>query len=154
MPGRPCEVGEPRNKVLVIRVTEAERRSFKRAGIDINWHVRSIARGILRDHASDAEFPRVSPSAMSRRGTIYFALAPKLKRVKIGFTSGRVEKRLVSIQVGCPEKIVIIGAVKGSMSREEELHRKFESHRVIGEWFEYADELKEYIDSVCGRVAA
>jgi hypothetical protein len=39
----------------------------------------------------------------------------------------------------------LIYAFPGYTAKEKEIHKKFEHLRVKGEWFEYTDEIKQYI---------
>ena len=54
---------------------------------------------------------------------------------KIGYTSDSINKRLKSIQTGCPYKPKVINKINGSMDQEKILHTLFKEHRTQGEWF-------------------
>lgn len=72
--------------------------------------------------------------------------------VKIG-KSYDPEKRLHGIQTGNPKKLTILKTIKeageeGGIYTEVGLHEKFSSYRVNGEWFEYSDEIKAFINDL------
>lgn len=83
-------------------------------------------------------------TAYSRRvtGFVYFVVIglPYITHVKIGFTAHDPEKRVRSLQTGCPLPMRILGYVFGDVNLERDLHRYLEGNRTVGEWFEY-DEL-------------
>ena len=54
---------------------------------------------------------------------------------KIGYTSDSINKRLKSIQTGCPYKLKVINKINGSMEQEKILHTLFKEYRTQGEWF-------------------
>lgn len=68
-------------------------------------------------------------------GWIYFVGAEE-GPIKIGFTTGAVSKRVGELQIGRPDCIREYGAIPGTLSDEQSLHRALESFRVRGEWFE------------------
>lgn len=80
-------------------------------------------------------------------GIVYFARAGQTGSIKIGFTDRDPSSRLVALQVGCPEKITIIGAVAGNRENERWAHQEFANLRGIGEWFEADDQLLRFIES-------
>lgn len=65
---------------------------------------------------------------------------------KIGITQN-LEARIASLQTGSPDTIEVIHTIKTSNMTmlENELHNKFESKRVRGEWFKLNDWDVEYI---------
>lgn len=65
---------------------------------------------------------------------IYFVQAEK-HGIKIGKTILAPERRIADMQVGCPIKLTLLGLVEGGKKREKELHKRFESCRLRGEWF-------------------
>ena len=81
-------------------------------------------------------------------GFVYFAVIgePYITHVKVGFTTSDPEKRVKSLQTGCPFPIKLLGYVFGSLEREHELHDVFASDRLSGEWFAYSERVAEIID--------
>ncbi len=59
-------------------------------------------------------------------------------RIKIGFTTN-VTQRFREI----PHEEVI-GTFRGSTADEKRLHKKFESHRIVREWFNDCPEIRDY----------
>lgn len=88
-------------------------------------------------------------TAFDRFGTefVYFARAGEY--VKIGF-SGWPEKRMKSIQTGCPLAITLQAKMPGTLKTELATKRRFSEYRVRrnGEWFRYEGELKVFIESL------
>ncbi len=54
---------------------------------------------------------------------------------KLGYTSGSVRKRMVSVQHGCPVKLTLFFEVPGDLSHEQALHAHLERHRLRAEWY-------------------
>ena len=50
------------------------------------------------------------------------------------------------MQTGNPEPMMLLGELPGGRADEADLHRRFRSFRVRGEWFRYSDELRAFID--------
>jgi len=73
--------------------------------------------------------------------TVYFLQVVPNGPIKIGSTTGDIEDRIVALQTGCPWKIKPLGFIEGEARHEFWLHRRFEKHRLEGEWFEPVDEL-------------
>lgn len=84
----------------------------------------------------------------SKDGIVYFVFAKELNRVKIGFTGFKtVENRLCGLQTSSPCKLELIGYINSNQDFEKELHNRFDKYRIIGEWFKYSKEIKEYIQN-------
>jgi Meiotically up-regulated gene 113 len=67
--------------------------------------------------------------------------------IKIG-TSTNVYARVSSGQTMNPRELVLIGSVPGDQRLEADLHRRFDSLRVRGEWFVATAELLAFIDGL------
>lgn len=67
-------------------------------------------------------------------GITYF-IGPDEGPIKIGFTIGPVEQRMLALQVGSPVRLSIIASVAGPPKLERAYHRRFAAHRLHGEWF-------------------
>jgi len=81
-------------------------------------------------------------------GYIYFLLAEKLDAVKIGFTRNTVEKRLKYGNTWSPYDFDVLKIIEGTMLDEVALHKRFHKDKIQREWFQYSDELKEFIDKL------
>jgi hypothetical protein len=77
--------------------------------------------------------------------SVYFAQAED--RIKIGW-SKQVSARLAGLQTGCPSSIKLLGTIPGGRSVERQLHERFASLRLSGEWFKAEPELLEHIAAV------
>lgn len=80
---------------------------------------------------------------------VYFIQGHLSKRVKIGSTNDP-HSRLKTLQTGSPEKLRLIGTIpccnsSEARSREQELHTTFKRVGVHGEWFDYDDEIIDYL---------
>lgn len=82
------------------------------------------------------------------KGTIYFIKSDETKEIKIGYTSGEVEKRLKSLQTGHPYKLQVLATMPGSRDDEKNLHERFASSRLSGEWFKPYPDLLVFIATV------
>lgn len=69
--------------------------------------------------------------------------------VKVGITNN-VDKRIKSLQTGCPTKITVF-AIKKKQSRklakqlESEIHTELRAFRVMGEWFLFNETVQKAI---------
>ena len=71
--------------------------------------------------------------------------------MKIG-TACNVERRLKNMQTGSPDILGLWGVIKfqdksEAKHKEKELHKKFSTHRVKGEWFKPVKEIMTFIDT-------
>lgn len=64
--------------------------------------------------------------------------------VKIG-VAGNVNTRMHDLQIGNPKKLCIIlyEKIKNAYKIEKLLHEKYKDKRMVGEWFDILDEVKE-----------
>lgn len=83
------------------------------------------------------------------RQSVYFMLVGDA--VKIGI-SRNVNRRINEFQVALSRPIDAVYVEKGRQFTETGLHKKFERHRLRGEWFSLSDEIKGYVDD-CFRDA-
>jgi len=80
----------------------------------------------------------------------YFVQAETGGPIKIGKAT-TIANRLSTLQTGCPEKLLCLGTISGDV--EKELHARFATHRLHGEWFAPAPVLLEYIEKHAMRDA-
>lgn len=78
-------------------------------------------------------------------GTIYFFGCETTQEIKIGITSGRVEKRMATVQTARGHKINLLATVPGTTEFERALHDRFSQHRLRGEWFRPHPDILAYI---------
>lgn len=68
--------------------------------------------------------------------------------VKIGFTASTAKSRLSQLQTGQSDRLALVAVMDGADSfLERNLHDKFASSRVGGEWFTETTELTKIIES-------
>ncbi len=84
-----------------------------------------------------------------KHSLIYFIQGEKTKLIKIGKANVSIESRLNRIQALSPDKLNFIGGTFEPEYLEVRLHRKFESYRMHGEWFQPNKDLIEFINSSC-----
>ena len=65
---------------------------------------------------------------------VYFIRNRASGLVKIGLTNN-LARRLTEIQMHGGAEVEALGYVQGSYALERELHHRWRSHRVLGEWF-------------------
>lgn len=108
------------------------------------------------EHCDDATKKHLERSGLLNGKTagpwIYFIRGTTNGLIKIGFTEGSVESRIKALQTGCPERLEIVGSVRGTRNLEIDLHKRFAAHRQTGEWFSPADELLRHISDATGVV--
>ena len=76
--------------------------------------------------------------------SVYFVRA-KNGPVKIGYTSGKPEKRMRDLRVAMFAELELVGFIEGDRALEKSLHRQFKEHKIRGEWFDFAGAVAEYI---------
>lgn len=72
------------------------------------------------------------------------------KFIKIGIASN-VRNRMGKMQMDCPYALKLLKLVPGAAAMEKELHARFSTDRVSGEWFRPSKELLALIDELPGR---
>ncbi|HEY6254511.1 MAG TPA: GIY-YIG nuclease family protein [Xanthobacteraceae bacterium] len=60
--------------------------------------------------------------------------------VKIGVTDD-VEKRLIGMQTGNHQRLVVLRLFEGGAAEERLLHERFADHRLDGEWFSFSKQM-------------
>lgn len=66
---------------------------------------------------------------------VYFVRAGADGPIKIGFTAGDVLRRIAGLRTACPSELIPLGTIDGDERCERDLHRRFSSARITGEWF-------------------
>ncbi len=75
---------------------------------------------------------------------IYFLKADK--RVKIGYASDP-SNRISQIQTSSPHVLEVLLIIDGNQDEERELHVRFRNLRRSGEWFQFEEPIRSYIES-------
>lgn len=76
---------------------------------------------------------------------IYFLRAHESGRVKIGHTDRPVADRVRELQTGSPDRLSLIGTMRGDQRGERSLHARFAESREHGEWFRPTEDLMGFI---------
>jgi hypothetical protein len=88
---------------------------------------------------------RPPKSSRSKRGFIYFiGMEDDSSAVKIGF-AGNVNARLSTLQTSSHQRLKVLIVIKGTLAKERELHRRFTSDHIRGEWFRRTEVIEEFI---------
>lgn len=75
---------------------------------------------------------------------VYFLLFGSNARVKIG-TSRNPRARIAGLSTGAPGKVRLYYVTPGDRGLEADLHQRFAEYRINGEWFIYAQPIREWI---------
>jgi hypothetical protein len=81
----------------------------------------------------DVEIPDVSGPL------VYAVCAGDSGMVKVGYTSGPLEQRILSLATGSPYPLRVIGYWPGGLADESRFHALHLNERRNGEWFEMTD---------------
>jgi hypothetical protein len=77
--------------------------------------------------------------------TVYFIQAQSGGPIKIGLTTKAIEKRLAGLQTSHHQKLICLATTQ--MHAEADLHQKFKSLRLHGEWFKPSVTLLSWIQN-------
>jgi len=88
--------------------------------------------------------PKVAPLPRSEDGWCYVYFVSAGTAIKIGRALDPVT-RVERLQVGHPDKLVLLAAVPAHASFEQAVHRRFAAGRLNGEWFELTADLSDFI---------
>lgn len=75
-------------------------------------------------------------------GKVYLINAYGTDLYKIGITTGDIEKRITQLKTGNPYELNLINIFECQYHRKVEswMHKKYNSYRKEGEWFELSDD--------------
>lgn len=83
------------------------------------------------------------------KGLVYYIACPETFRLKIGYTAGKPEARLRSLQTGSPTRLSLMAVHPGTLDDERSLHFHLLDARVHGEWFSVDERVFEFMAYVC-----
>lgn len=87
-------------------------------------------------------------------GHAYFILAPHSLSVKIGYTGNVPAQRLIQLQVGTPEPLLLLGYMPADeVYTELFLHEHFRNLKIRGEWFQFNSDVADFIRWMCNKRA-
>lgn len=78
---------------------------------------------------------------------IYFLLSKDTNRVKIGYST-QLSTRIKDLVLMNGTDLELIAYKLGCQSDEVELHKMFIADRLYGEWFNYSDNINNYIETL------
>lgn len=83
---------------------------------------------------------------------IYFVQGKIGTPIKIGYTQSEASlaSRVRSLQTGYPWELRVLGRCDGSLQDEHRVHQLFADYRLMGEWFDPAPRMGEFI-GLCER---
>lgn len=118
----------------------------------IGWsNVQKLIQGGIDLVSATSPFRRTPREVLGLVGDetrVYFVQG-ELGRIKIGFSSN-VESRLRDLQCSSAVPLRLLASIPGGPAVEAELHARFASARVHGEWFEPTEDLLVFIEAVRG----
>lgn len=128
-----------------LRCTRCQRRraieDFSRIGIDYRICLRCVAK-------ENIKVDTVDTYKELHGGCVYFIEGVGTGLIKIGYTGTAIEKRLSALQGSSPVEVKLIKIIKGTYKDEKEFHNKFSHLRHHFEWYEYKDDLLEFVKNV------
>ena len=68
-------------------------------------------------------------------------------KVKIGYTED-INNRLSQLKTGSPYELTVALLIEGDYDKKKELHDTFSDFRIRGEWYEFCEDIQEYITSM------
>jgi hypothetical protein len=77
---------------------------------------------------------------------VYFIQIQDNGPIKIG-SAKHPPSRMSMLQIGIPEKLNLVMVLFGDNELERILHRKFNNHRIRGEWFRPHEDILSFIKS-------
>lgn len=81
---------------------------------------------------------------------LYFIRCGKNGPIKIGIARDP-QKRLVTLQIGNPRRLVLIGTLEDCADLERRLHEHFAADHIGGEWFRPSKALRTFIRKATAR---
>lgn len=76
---------------------------------------------------------------------VYFIQAGGGGPIKIG-TASNLQRRVETLQCGCPEPLVVLATISGGRRDEALFHAALRPHRTRGEWFKPVPDVLRAID--------
>jgi len=75
-------------------------------------------------------------------------------RYKIGFTRKSIKNRIKQLQTGSSDEIYLISSFESEYYTkiESALHRKFNSNKILNEWFELPDDIVINFKKICKKL--
>ncbi len=103
------------------------------------WDKHLMSIGVFSNRSRGAERKK----SVRHPRTLYFISDGNY--IKIGIANN-VEERIKQLQTGNPNKLFIVSQFENRGQLEKAIHKKFSHLHVGGEWFQYTNEIKEYLN--------
>jgi len=84
---------------------------------------------------------------LTRRPCVYFIRSGKHGPIKIGYANF-LQKRLHALRTAHHDELLVLATLAGGEVQEKRLHNQFAHLRKRGEWFEPAEELLLFIETL------
>ena len=94
-----------------------------------------------------------APATPMKTGTIYFVESEDRGLIKIGFTTGKVSKRMLTLQTGSASPLKLLATCSGTPAVERWYHQNFIAFKQSGEWFTPAPEILAEIARLCAALS-
>lgn len=76
---------------------------------------------------------------------VYVFRASELGRLKVGYTGRTLQGRFRAVQQGCPTVLEPMEWMPGTRDVEQAIHADLREYRIIGEWFEDCENVRQYL---------
>lgn len=101
---------------------------------------RAVALAWVKEHHRDSV-------AFSRDALVYAVQRKRDAAIKLGWTSS-LARRLHEIGRDTRSEVKLLAAIPGDKPAELRLHARFKAHHIEGEWYQPADEILSWIESL------
>ena len=128
-----------------IRLLAVSRDGLSPTGVSPHTEALGLPEHVIaRVRDPEADIHRHTTIPNVRGSVVYFIQAALGGPIKIGTTNNLAE-RFESLQTASPFPLRVLAVTRGDRSGEQELHGRFATVRLHGEWFRAVPELVEYI---------
>ncbi|TXM53607.1 GIY-YIG nuclease family protein [Methylobacterium sp. WL120] len=127
----------------------------------LNTHHEAIAKERFRKWALDLGCRSIEQSLQGSLGPMSNPRRPDGSiyaigyddKVKIGWSAVPPRQRMATLQIGCPEDLILFGSRPGTVAEERQLHREFAHLRIRGEWFRREGVVAAWIEACRPRAS-
>lgn len=143
------------SRIFYEEAQKALAERYERADESLSDYERSRLLLALLEAQRRVQGVDVNPSFLSRDSWVYFAREGRLwsdALVKIG-VSRDPRGRLAQLQRNHQRTLRLVGVVPGGREVERQIHERFASSRLRGEWFRVTEELEAFISQDTYRVS-
>lgn len=100
------------------------------------------------------DLPReIAPlTELPKRPCVYFIRSGRHGPIKIGYAK-TLRSRLHALSTAHHDELLVLATLAGGDVQERRMHEKFAAYRLRGEWFEPAEELLAFIETIREPIA-